>query len=110
MIWGKTYSPAFYDCVVRAQGAHVMCRYNFVNGVPACGSTELLTDVLTDQWGFPGFVVSDYDAMAFIYSTHHYANSYEQAAAIALNAGCDQEGGGEFLFLETFYCRNRSML
>ena len=65
-----------------------------VNGVPACGSTELLTDVLRDTWNFTGFVVSDYDALAEIYSSHHYADSMEQAVVIGLKAGCDQEGGG----------------
>ncbi len=69
--------------------------YNSINGVPACGNAELLTYVLRDQWGFEGFVVSDYDAMAFIYTTHLYVDSFEEAVAVALKAGCDQEGGGE---------------
>ena len=64
-----------------------------INGVPACGNGQLLTNVLRNTWNFTGFVVSDYDAMAQIYSTHHYASSFEQAAAIGIKAGCDQEGG-----------------
>ena len=43
-----------------------MCSYNSINGVPTCGSDDILTKVLRDQWNFDGFVVSDYDAMANI--------------------------------------------
>eukprot|EP01084_Bolivina_argentea_P041129 75902_1 len=93
--WAETYSPAFRECVVRANAAQVMCSYNSVNGVPACGNHDILTSVLRDQWGLKGYVVSDYDAMEQIYSSHHYANSSEQAAAIGIKAGCDMEGGGK---------------
>ena len=41
-----------------AMGTHVMCSYNSVNGLPACGNGRLLNDVLRKQWGFEGFVVS----------------------------------------------------
>ena len=55
-----------------------------INGVPACGNSQLLTNVLRNEWNFTGFVVSDYDAMAQIYSTHDYASSFEQVAT-----GCE---------------------
>ena len=61
--WAETYSPVFRECVVRAKVQHIMCSYNSINGVPTCGSKDILTTVLRDQWGFQGFVVSDYDAM-----------------------------------------------
>eukprot|EP01084_Bolivina_argentea_P169080 293127_1 len=90
--WAETYSPAFRECVVRAQGQHVMCSYNSINSIPACGNNYTLNKVLRDDWGFKGFVVSDYDAMAQIYTTHHYVNNYEEAVSIAIKSGCDQEG------------------
>eukprot|EP01084_Bolivina_argentea_P317675 550826_1 len=92
--WGETYAPVFRECVVRAKVQHIMCSYNSVNGVPACGSDDILTKVLRDQWGFEGFVVSDYDAMANILNTHHYTKTMAQAVALAIKSGCDQEGGG----------------
>ena len=52
----ETYMPAFHACVVKAKATHVMCSYNFVNGVPSCGNKGLLTDVLRTQWNFSGFV------------------------------------------------------
>ena len=43
--------------------AAVMCSYNSVNGFQACENKELLTDVLRDQWGFEGYVQSDFFAV-----------------------------------------------
>lgn len=64
------------------------------NGVPTCGDPNLLNGVLRDQWSWDGFVVSDYDAYANIFGTHKYTNTMEEAAAVGINAGLDQEGGG----------------
>ena len=53
----ETYLPVFRACVVEAQGAHVMCSYNAVNGVPACANGPLLNGILRDQWKWPGMSV-----------------------------------------------------
>ncbi|XP_065196530.1 uncharacterized protein LOC135828022 [Sycon ciliatum] len=90
----ETYMPVFRACVHFAQGAHVMCSYNAINGVPTCADKGLLSGILRDQWHWPGFVVSDYDAWAQIYETHAYCPNMTCAAAAGLNAGMDQEGGG----------------
>ena len=90
----ETYMPAFKACITEAKASHVMCSYNSVQGVPTCGNKGLLTTILRDQWGFDGFVVSDYDAWAFINDRHHYTQSMEDAAALGIGAGLDQEGGG----------------
>ena len=71
-----------------------MCSYNMMNGVPTCGDPDLLNGVLRDQWKWPGFVVSDYDAWRDIFTTHGYTKTMEGAAAVGINAGLDQEGGG----------------
>ena len=90
----ETYMPVFRACVKFAQAAHVMCSYNAINDVPACATPGLLNGILRDQWKWPGFVVSDYDAWAQIYDKHYYCPNYTCAAAVGINAGMDQEGGG----------------
>eukprot|EP01084_Bolivina_argentea_P317679 550831_1 len=91
--WAETYAPVFRECVVRANVQHIMCSYNSINSVPTCGSKDILTTVLRNQWNFEGFVVSDYDAMRNIYTTHNYTANLTDAVALAIKAGCDQEGG-----------------
>ena len=89
----ETYLPAMQACVHRAKATHVMCSYNAVNGKPTCAHNELLNDVLRKQWDFDGFVVSDYDAWINLKTTHNYVSTFEEAAAVGINAGMDQEGG-----------------
>jgi len=55
-------------------------------GRPACGNRGLLTDVLRNQWGWDGFVVSDYDAWAMMYSKQHYVPSLVDAAATGMQS------------------------
>eukprot|EP01051_Picozoa_sp_SAG22_P019744 SAG22_NODE_3742_length_1549_cov_1.391724_1_plen_103_part_10 len=54
-----TFLPAFRTCIVEARGASVMCSYNAINGNPSCGNKWLLQDVLRDEFGHEGHVVSD---------------------------------------------------
>jgi len=62
-----------------------------LNGVPACASKKLLTQILRTEWSFAGYVVSDDDALEFIISDHHYVNDTASAAAAAVQAGCNLE-------------------
>ena len=66
-----------------------MSSYNELNGIPTSCSRFLLTDVLRNLWGFQGYVVSDCSAIEDICRTHHFTSSLEEAAALAINAGCD---------------------
>jgi beta-glucosidase len=93
-LW-ETYLPAFEACAKEAGGSHVMCSYNAINGVPACAEGALMNGVLRDKWNWTGFVVSDYDAWAQIQQTHEYCPNMTCAAAVGINAGMDQEGGGQ---------------
>ena len=88
------YMPVFHDCVKSAKAMHVMCSYNSMNGIPTCADPNLMNGILRDQWDWDGFVVSDYDAWANIFGTHHFTKNMTETAAVAINAGLDQEGGG----------------
>ncbi|HWG01251.1 MAG TPA: glycoside hydrolase family 3 C-terminal domain-containing protein [Trebonia sp.] len=59
----EIYMPSFYDAVTKANAASVMCAYSYVNGNASCNNSYLETTVLRDEWGFQGFVMSDYGAL-----------------------------------------------
>ena len=80
----------------------VMGAYNAVNGTPCHASRRLLTEILRDEWGFDGYVVSDCGGVGNIYEDHHYTATPEDAAAAALNAGVDLECGGYGEFENTY--------
>lgn len=68
-----------------------MAAYNSIDGIPCSANDWLLTDVLRKEWGFQGFVVSDYGSVAGIWNMHHTAATEKEAAAQALEAGLDME-------------------
>lgn len=90
------YFPAFRMSVEEGQAGSVMGAYNALNGVPCCANPFLLTEVLRNQWGFDGVVMSDGSAIDKIYTHHHYADSPEEGAAKALLAGCDMSLRDEY--------------
>jgi beta-glucosidase len=85
----ETYLPQFEAAVREGHVGAVMGAYNAVNGVPACASHFLLTEVLRKDWGFGGQVVSDCGAIGDIYKNHGFVSEDYQAAALAMRAGCD---------------------
>jgi beta-glucosidase len=86
-----TYLPAFRAAVTEGRAGSVMCAYNRVNGEPACASTFLLQDELRGAWQFTGYVVSDCDAVTDIFNGHHFTKTLEEAAAVSLKKGMDNE-------------------
>jgi beta-glucosidase len=74
----------------------VMGAYNRVLGEPACASKLLLEDILRDEWGFTGHVVSDCWALSDIHGGHHYTAGPVETAALALKNGCDLSCGCTF--------------
>ncbi len=66
-----------------------MAAYNAWEGVPCSANRRLLTGILWDEWGFEGFVVSDYSGVQGVYSAHRCVSSEAEAAAAALKAGLD---------------------
>jgi beta-glucosidase-like glycosyl hydrolase len=83
--------PTFEAAVREAGAASVMNSYSDVDGVPPAADPWLLTEVLRDQWGFTGTVVSDYWAVPFLATMHNVAADMDDAGAQALTAGIDVE-------------------
>jgi beta-glucosidase len=92
----ETYLPHFEMVVREGHVGGVMGAYNAVFGEPACANPQLLTDILREQWGFNGYIVSDCGAIEDIFAHHHFANSPEEAAAAAVKAGCDICCGSDY--------------
>ncbi|HWU30010.1 MAG TPA: glycoside hydrolase family 3 N-terminal domain-containing protein [Microbacterium sp.] len=87
-LW-NVYIPPF-RAAIDAGAGNVMSAYMDLNGVPAAASRTLLTDILREQLGFDGFVVSDANAVRSL-SVQHFAQDHADAAARALDAGLDME-------------------
>lgn len=87
------YSRGFEVCVKEGHVFGVMSSFNAMNGIPTTCSRFLLTEVLRERWGFRGYVVSDCEAVREICSMHHFVSTYSEAAALAVNAGCDVNCG-----------------
>jgi beta-glucosidase len=87
------YLPQFRAAIVEGGAQSIMCSYNRVNGVPACGNRWLLDTVLRKEWGFNGFVVSDCGAIGAMVWGHHVQQNDEDAVLAGLHAGCDLECG-----------------
>ena len=83
--------PPFETAVAVAGVGSVMNSYSDVDGVPAVADHWLLTDLLRDDWGFTGTVVSDYWAVPFLATMHRVAEDTDDAGAQALAAGVDVE-------------------
>jgi beta-glucosidase-like glycosyl hydrolase len=83
--------PSFETAVAAAEAGSVMNSYSDVDGVPAGADHWLLTELLRDEWGFEGTVVSDYWAVPFLATMHRVAADTEEAGAQALAAGIDIE-------------------
>ncbi len=98
-----TYLYAFKRCVKDAKVEAVMGAYNRVNGEPACGSRTLLQDILRNDWGFEGHVVSDCWAILDFHEHHKVTKNVEESAALAVNNGCDLNCGSAFLHLKQAY-------
>lgn len=83
------YMPP-YKAAIQAGAATVMSAFNDFNNIPCTGNDFLLNQLLRKQWGFRGFVVSDYNSVEELVN-HRYAADKKDAAAKALNAGLDVE-------------------
>ena len=81
----------FEAAVKKAKAKSLMAAYNSVDGVPCSANRWLLTDVLRNEWGFKGYVVSDWSAVNHAYGALKIAPSPEEAAVLCAKAGMDVE-------------------
>ncbi len=91
-----SYLPHFEASIREGQAYSVMCAYNRYRGEACCGSSFLLTDILRNEWGFDGYVVSDCGAIEDISARHKVVEALPQAAALAVKSGCDLCCGEEY--------------
>lgn len=80
---------------VEAGALSIMTAYNEIDGIPCTSDPYLLTELLRQEWGFDGFVITDCGAIGMLAYGHHVAENREQAASMALKAGVDMEMSGE---------------
>jgi beta-glucosidase len=83
----EIYLYPFRRVIQEAHAMGVMSSYNDWNGEPITGSYFFLTELLRQKFGFTGYVVSDSEAVEFLYSKHHVASSIEDAVRQAIEAG-----------------------
>ncbi|MFI3267959.1 MAG: glycoside hydrolase family 3 N-terminal domain-containing protein, partial [Rikenellaceae bacterium] len=81
----------FEKAVKEANARGIMAAYHDLDGIPCISNKWLLTDVLRDDWGFNGFVVSDLDAIALQLDFHMTAATEKEAVAASINAGLNMQ-------------------
>ncbi len=87
----ETYLPAFKAAVKEANVQSIMCAYNRFRDKPCCGSDILLSNILRNEFGFKGYIVSDCGAITDFYSktAHHVVQTPAQAWGWSISAGTD---------------------
>ncbi len=91
-----TYMPAFEACVREADAYSVMCAYNRYMGEACCGAPRLIQEILRDDWGFDGYIVSDCGAVRDIHENHKIKKTAPEAAALAVKSGTDLNCGSVY--------------
>ncbi|HEY4208556.1 MAG TPA: glycoside hydrolase family 3 N-terminal domain-containing protein [Puia sp.] len=85
----EMYLYAFRRVIQEAHAMGVMSSYNDWDGVPITGSYYFLTELLRQKFGFDGYVVSDSEAVEYLFTKHHVADSYKEAVRQVIEAGLD---------------------
>jgi beta-glucosidase len=83
------YLPPFKSAL-DAGAETIMASFNEISGVPSSGNKFLLTDILRNEWGFKGFVVSDWNSIGEMIN-HNYSKDLKDAAMISINSGMDMD-------------------
>lgn len=93
----EIFFPGFKACI-KAGALSLMAAYNSIDGVPCSSNKWLLTEILRWEWGFPGYVVSDYGSVWGIQHLHRVSSTREETAKLALTAGLDVELPGVYAY------------
>ena len=94
----ELYLPPFRTAVEDAHVATVMAAHNELNGIPCHGNSWLLNDILRDELGFDGFVVSDWMDIERMHSMHRWLPSEDEAFKVSVEAGVDMHMQGDNYF------------
>ena len=93
----EVFLPPFV-AAVNADVFTVMAAHNEINGIPCHANRWMLNDLLRDEMGFDGFVVSDWMDIERLHSMHHYAPSLDEAFCVSLESGIDAHMHGDYYF------------
>lgn len=81
-----------FEAAIKEGGLYsIMPAYHEIDGIPCSASKRLLTQILREEWGFEGIVVSDYEAIERLKTSHFISSTEKEAAKLALEAGVDIE-------------------
>lgn len=92
----ETYLPAFRACITEGGAYSVMGAYNRFRGASCSAHPLLLEQILREDWGFEGYVVSDCGAIRDIFNGHGIVETAAEASALAVRNGCDLTCGNEY--------------
>lgn len=96
----ESYLPAFRTLVTDGKAWSVMCAYNQLDGHPACAN-PFLYNILRNEWGFEGYIVSDCWAISDFYTFQGYSKDAAEASALAVKTGTDLNCGNSYAHLGT---------
>ncbi len=94
----EQYLPPFIAAIKEAKVGTVMAAHNEINGIPCHGNKWLLNDLLRDELGFDGFVVSDWMDIERLHSMHHWVPDSTEAFVVSVEAGIDMHMQGDKYF------------
>ena len=94
----EQYLPPFIAAVKEAKVGTVMAAHNEINGIPCHGNKWLLNDLLRDELGFDGFVVSDWMDIERLHSMHHWVPDSTEAFVVSVESGIDMHMQGDKYF------------
>lgn len=87
----EDHLPSFEKAFRKGGALGTMCAYSELDGIPCAANHWLLTDVLRNEWGFKGIVVSDLGAIKYIQTTHKVTDSPKESIRVAISSGVDMQ-------------------
>ncbi|KUJ60401.1 glycoside hydrolase family 3 [Flavobacteriaceae bacterium CRH] len=87
----QDFLPTFEKAFTKGGALGTMCAYSELDGIPCAANHWLLTDVLRNEWGFKGIVVSDLGAIKYLQVTHYVTSSPKESIREAVSAGVDMQ-------------------